>query len=192
MKNLVIFASGAGSNAQRIIDHFRHSGLARVRMIVCNKAGAGVLEIAGRENIPALMIRRDQFYETGEVIDILRKLPADLIILAGFLWKVPDPMIHAFAGRIINIHPALLPKYGGKGMYGMRVHAAVIASGDQESGITIHYVNEKYDEGEMILQKKCPVTPSDTPETLAQKVHLLEYKWYPYTIEKMLIAEKEL
>lgn len=192
MKNLVIFASGAGSNAQRIIHYFRQGDLASVRLIVCNKPGAGVLEIAGKENIPARLTDRSSFDHPEDIIDTLRALPADLIVLAGFLWKLPEALVHAFPNRIINIHPALLPKYGGKGMYGARVHKAVLDAGDKISGITIHYVNERYDEGEMILQKTCPVSAGDTPESLAQKVHQLEYIWYPPTIESMLLNQNKL
>jgi phosphoribosylglycinamide formyltransferase-1 len=188
MKNLVIFASGAGSNTQKIIDYFKNSSLATVTLIVCNKPEAGVLQIAGKENIPSLIISRHTFYETRDIAARLSGIQADWIILAGFLWKIPEYLVSAFPRRIVNIHPALLPRHGGKGMYGMRVHEAVIASGEQESGITIHYVNERYDEGEMILQKTCSVSPGDTPESLAQKVHQLEYEWYPQIIEKLIIA----
>ncbi|MGH2645496.1 MAG: phosphoribosylglycinamide formyltransferase, partial [Chitinophagaceae bacterium] len=171
MRNLVIFASGAGSNTQKIIDHFKNSTLATVSLIISNKPEAGVLQIACHEKIPSMIINRHSFYQSRKIVDELLRLPAGLIVLAGFLWKVPEYLIEAFPCRIINIHPALLPKHGGKGMYGMYVHKAVIASGEKESGITIHYVNEKYDEGEMILQKACPVAANDTPESLAQKVH---------------------
>lgn len=186
MKNLVIFASGAGTNADRIIRYFREGDLARVRLIVCNRPDAGVLEVARREEVPTLLVNRDSLYHSGEVIDAVHRVGADLIVLAGFLWKIPANLIEAFPGRIINIHPALLPRYGGKGMYGAFVHQAVVDAGDLESGITIHYVNEQYDDGEVILRKTCPVTPEDTPETLAQKVHQLEYEWYPRTIASML------
>jgi phosphoribosylglycinamide formyltransferase-1 len=192
MKNLVIFASGAGTNAKNIIDYFKNWSSARVALIVCNNPAAGVLQIAARENIASLLISRHSFYHTEEIYNILKDIPADLIVLAGFLWKVPQNLVNAFPNQIINIHPALLPKYGGKGMYGVYVHEAVIAAGEKESGITIHYVNEKYDEGEMILQKKCSVAADDTPESLAQKVHQLEYRWYPETIEKILDEEKGL
>jgi phosphoribosylglycinamide formyltransferase-1 len=191
MKNLVIFASGAGTNAEKIIARFAHHPLARVRLVVCNKPKAGVLEVARRAGVPSLVVSRDSFYHSEELLNILRELPADLIILAGFLWKVPEQLVKAFPGRIINIHPALLPLYGGKGMYGQAVHAAVLAAGDRQSGITIHYVNEKYDEGEVILQKTCTVTAADTAESLAQKVHQLEYRWYPETIEKLLLERRE-
>lgn len=187
MKKLVIFASGTGSNTQKIIDYFRGSSVAKVALIVCNKPGAGVLQIADKENIPSLIINRHTFYETNEITERLINLSADWIVLAGFLWKIPENMVKAFPRRIINIHPALLPSHGGKGMYGMHVHETVIASGEKESGITIHYVNEKYDEGEMIFQKTCAVSSGDTPESLAQKVHQLEYQWYPQIIEKLIM-----
>jgi phosphoribosylglycinamide formyltransferase-1 len=192
MKNLVIFASGAGTNAQNIMKYFQNDTGVKVRLVISNNPRAGVLKIAEQAGIPTLVIDKHTLYETTEVLDLLTALPADLIVLAGFLWKVPDALVSAFSGRIINIHPALLPKYGGKGMYGMRVHEAVISSGDQQSGITIHFVNEKYDEGEMILQKQCPVTPEDTPGSLAQKVHQLEYRWYPETIAKLLFTKKKV
>lgn len=190
MKNLVIFASGAGTNAANIIRYFHTGDLARVKLIVCNKPGAGVLDIARTEDIPTLVTNRAEFYPPTGLLTALRELSPDLIILAGFLWKVPGELVEAYPERIINIHPALLPGYGGKGMYGAFVHEAVIRAKDPESGITIHYVNEKYDEGEVILRKTCPVTPADTPESLAQKVHQLEYEWYPRTIETMLLAQK--
>lgn len=190
MNHLALFASGTGTNAQRIIDHFKNSHIADVKLIVCNKPGAGVLQIAEREKIPSFLIDKNALYQTNEVREELRHYHIDWIILAGFLWKIPENLITDFPNRIINIHPALLPLFGGKGMYGMRVHEAVIAAGEKESGITIHFVNENYDKGEMILQKTCPVTEEETPETLAQKVHQLEYAWYPATIEKLLLSER--
>lgn len=190
MKNLIIFASGAGTNAREIICHFQLSGKARVKMLVCNNPKAGVLEIARKENIPTLLITRSSFYEPNEISGLLACLRPDLIVLAGFLWKIPEEMVRAFPDKIVNIHPALLPKYGGKGMFGSNVHKAVINAGDKQSGITIHLVNEQYDEGKIILQQQCPVEAEDTAESLAQKVHQLEYKWYAETIEKLLFDEK--
>lgn len=190
MKNLVIFASGAGTNAREIIRRFSTSATIRVKLIVCNKTNAGVLEIARQENIPALLINRALLYESTETTDILACFKPDLIVLAGFLWKVPSGLLRAFPDKIVNIHPALLPNYGGKGMYGLRVHEAVIRNGDPESGITIHWIDEHYDEGKIILQKRCTVSADDTPESLAQKVHQLEHKWYPEVIEKLLTHEK--
>lgn len=190
MKKLIIFASGAGSNARAIIQHFHHGDLATIKLIVCNNKEAGVIEVARQQNVPVLLISRTVLYDTTQISDLLAALQPDLIVLAGFLWKIPDHMLAAFPGKIINIHPALLPKYGGKGMYGARVHEAVIGNGDQETGITIHWVNEQYDEGEIILQERCRVLADDTPESLAQKVHQLEHKHYAEVIEKLLANGK--
>lgn len=186
---LAIFASGAGSNAQKIIDYFRDDRTVNIALIVSNKPKAGVLHIAEKENIPALVIEREQFFADGYVA-VLKQKKIDWVILAGFLWKVPVSLIQAFPGRIINIHPALLPKYGGKGMYGHFVHEAVIAAGETQSGITIHYVDEHFDHGETIFQAKCAVDANDTPDSLAQKIHALEYRYYPATIRN-LIKEKD-
>ncbi len=186
LKQIAIFASGAGSNAQQLIDHFRGSALATVSLVVCNKPGAGVLDIAAREGIPTLLLDRQTFLHTNTYVQALQARHIDLIVLAGFLWKVPANLVQAFPRRIINIHPALLPRYGGKGMYGHFVHEAVIAAGETESGITIHYVNEQYDDGPPILQERCPITPADTPETLARKVQALEHRWYPVIVERLL------
>jgi phosphoribosylglycinamide formyltransferase 1 len=186
LKNIAIFASGTGSNAQKIIDHFKNSDKARVSLIVCNKPGAGVLNIATRENIPSILIDKQQFFHSDHYIKELQQANIDLVVLAGFLWKVPVNLVQAFPNRIINIHPALLPKYGGKGMYGHFVHEAVIAASETESGITIHFVNEKYDDGAPILQERVTITPDDTPETLAAKVLVLEHKWYPLIVERLL------
>ena len=186
MKNIAIFASGAGSNAQKIIDHFKHSGFAAVTLIVCNKPEAGVLDIARREGITSIVIDKERFFRSDEYVKLLREAKIDLIVLAGFLWKVPANLVHEFPGKIINIHPALLPKYGGKGMYGHFVHDAVIAAKEPESGITIHYVNEKYDDGATILQERVAITPDDTPDTLAKKIQVLEHQWYPLIVERLL------
>ena len=184
--NLAIFASGTGTNAARIIDYFRGSANVKVRLIVCNKPGAGVLGIAEREGVTTLLIEKEPFFRGGAYVDELRAKNIDFIVLAGFLWKIPEALVKAYPGRIINIHPALLPKYGGKGMYGRFVHEAVIAAGEKESGITVHYVDEQYDHGKHIYQFTVPVSPDDTPETLAQKIHELEHKHYPIVIEEML------
>ena len=186
IKQLVIFASGAGSNAQQIIHYFRNSELGRVGLIVCNKTGAGALAIAEKENIPALLIERERFFRGDAYLPELQKIPADLIVLAGFLWKIPQILIDAYPRRIINIHPALLPKYGGRGMYGQYVHEAILNAGEMESGITIHYVDEHYDNGDIIFQTACPVLDSDTPEVLAQRIHQLEHLHYPRVIEEVL------
>ncbi|MBN8858884.1 MAG: phosphoribosylglycinamide formyltransferase [Sphingobacteriales bacterium] len=187
---LAIFASGAGSNTQKIIDHFRGDNIIHTALIVSNKPKAGVLDIAQRENIPVLIIEKERFFADGYV-PVLKEKKIDWIILAGFLWKIPVPLIEAFPEHIINIHPALLPNYGGKGMYGHFVHEAVIAAGEKESGITIHYVDEHFDHGKTIFQAKCPVEATDTPDTLARKIHELEHYYYPTTI-RALIAKNEI
>src|SRR5580765_3029704 len=184
--NIAIFASGAGSNAQRIIDHFRNSYSAKVALIVCNKKKAGVLQIAEKENIPSLVIEKEKFFSGNGYLDELASGKIEFIVLAGFLWKVPEALIRAFPKRIINIHPALLPGYGGQGMYGSRVHEAVISAQEKESGITIHYVDEHYDNGDIILQVKCPVLENDTPESLARRIRALEHANYPVVIEKLV------
>ena len=186
MKNIVIFASGAGSNAQRIVDHFRNSPLARVSLIACNNPAAGVLKIAEKENIPSLIIEKERFFRGDAYLPELKEKNTELIVLAGYLWKLPQELIDAFPARIINIHPALLPKYGGKGMYGDKVHQAVLANNDKESGITIHYVDGHYDNGDIILQVRCPVLVNDTVDSLAKRIHSLEHEHYPKAIEKLI------
>ena len=201
--HIAIFASGAGSNARKIIEYFEGGGARangvskvsgtlsttaapiKVSLIVCNVPGAGVLEIAKEKGIPTLMINKAEFAATGYV-ESLHNAEIQFIVLAGFLWKVPEVLVRAYPKGIINIHPALLPKYGGKGMYGSRVHEAVIAAGEKESGITIHWVNEHYDEGGIIFQATCSIDASDTAETLANKIHALEYAHFAPTIEKVL------
>ena len=188
-KRLAIFASGTGSNTQQIIDYFTSPSVkwhVTVSLIVCNKPGAGVLQIAQTKKINTLLIDRERFFYGDAYLDVLHETKIELIVLAGFLWKIPLPIIHAFPKRIINIHPALLPKYGGKGMYGNKVHEAVIEAGEKKSGITIHYVDEHYDEGDIIFQATCDVLPGDTPETLAQRIHKLEHKHYPAVIERLI------
>lgn len=186
MKNIAIFASGEGTNAQNIIDHFKSSKIAKIKLVVSNKSFANVLTRAKNENVETLIINRDSFYENTKTIDQLKSINIDLIVLAGFLWMIPESLITAFPNKIVNIHPALLPKYGGKGMFGMHVHKAVIEGKEKESGISIHYVNEHYDEGEIISQHKCIISENDTPEILATKIHQLESKYFPKTIEKIL------
>ena len=184
--HIAIFASGAGSNARKIIEYFENKGLRiKVSLIVCNVPGAGVLDIAEEKGIPSLMINKSDFAANGYV-ESLKNAGIDFIVLAGFLWKVPEVLVRAYPKAIINIHPALLPKYGGKGMYGARVHEAVIEAGEKESGITIHWVNEDYDEGAIIFQAKCSIDPSDTPTSLANKIHALEHAHFATTIEKLL------
>ncbi len=185
MHSLIIFASGRGSNAQAIIDYFKTNGKAKVSLIVSNKADAGVLDIAKNEHIPFAIVDKHTIKEALLVEQMLEYKPS-LIILAGFLWKVPDTLLHAFPGKIINIHPALLPAYGGKGMYGHHVHEAVIDHREKESGITIHHVNEHYDEGNIIAQAHCTIDENDNADTLAKKIHLLEHFFYPRVIEFLL------
>jgi phosphoribosylglycinamide formyltransferase-1 len=187
MKNIVLFASGNGTIVQNIVEYFtsKSKGVC-IKLIVCNNANAYVMTRAKNLNIDALLVNRNMFYETNTLIEILQKNKTDLIVLAGFLWLIPESMINAFPNRIINIHPALLPKYGGKGMYGMYVHKAVTANQEPYTGITIHYVNQHYDEGNIIFQKKCSLSSADTPEDVAQKVHQLEYAYYPKIIEQLL------
>ncbi|HEY4109224.1 phosphoribosylglycinamide formyltransferase [Puia sp.] len=185
MQPLAIFASGAGSNTARIIEYFRHHPRIHVALIVCNKPDAGVLAIAAKEGIPALLIEKERFFRGDSYVEELQKKEIGFIVLAGFLWKIPEALVRAYPGKIVNIHPALLPKFGGKGMYGRFVHEAVIAAAEKETGITIHYVDEQYDHGRPIFQAKVIVETGDTPETLAKKVHLLEYEHFPRIIEEV-------
>jgi phosphoribosylglycinamide formyltransferase-1 len=185
MHNLIIFASGTGSNAEAIIRYFNDNRKADVSLIVCNKPMAGVLGVAERENVPTLVIDRESFH-SEEFVEQLKSYKPSLIILAGFMWKVPHAVVEAFPDRIINIHPALLPNHGGKGMYGHNVHNAVLAAKDKESGITIHYVNEHYDEGNIILQARCRVHENEGADGLATRVHKLEHFYFPRAIENLL------
>lgn len=185
MHQLILFASGRGSNVQAILDHFAVNGKAKAALIVCNNPQAGVLDIAKENNIPVLLIDKKSF-RSPEFVASLENYQPSLLVLAGFLWKVPDNVVQAFQGKMINIHPALLPKYGGKGMYGAHVHDAVVAAGEKESGITIHYVNEHYDEGATIIQAYCPVTTADHAQSLAEKIHRLEHFYFPKTVEFLL------
>ena len=190
IKRIAIFASGAGSNAAKIIEHLKDHAAIQVALIVCNKPDAGVIQIAATHQIPVLMIEKEKFFRGNAYVDeIKHRSGIDFIVLAGFLWKVPIALIQTYPNRIINIHPALLPKYGGKGMYGMHVHEAVIEAGEKESGITIHYVNEHFDEGEAIFQARCEVTTDDTPETLAQKIHQLEHEHFPRIVESVVLPQ---
>jgi phosphoribosylglycinamide formyltransferase 1 len=186
MKNIAIFASGSGTNAQRIAEYFRNSDTVNISLILSNKPDAFVLKRAEKLGIPTTVFNRKDFYESGLVFEILKEYRIDFIILAGFLWFVPDNILKAFPRRIINIHPALLPKHGGKGMYGEKVHQAVIESGDSRTGITIHFVNDHYDEGEIIFQDSFEVQPGDTPDSIALKVHQLEYLHFPRIIENVI------
>lgn len=187
MINAAIFASGEGTNAENIMTHFAGDPRIRIKMVVTNRDDAGVVARAEKHKKIVQIISRDALNNyTEQIIEFLRTEKIDLIILAGFLLQIPEAIVNAFPNRIINIHPALLPKHGGKGMYGMNVHRAVIANKDKESGITVHYVNNEYDKGEIILQVACDVTADDTPETLAQKVRRLEHDHFPKAIEKFL------
>lgn len=190
MHNIIIFASGSGTNAKNIIEYFKKSGTAKVAAIFSNKPEAGVVNIADSENIPCIIIERENFFRGNAYLPEIEKFNPALIVLAGFLWKVPSLLIDAYPEKIINIHPALLPKYGGKGLYGKFVHDAVIAAGEKESGITIHYVDEIYDNGDIIFQKKCEVLPEDTAETLAARIHQLEYEHFPVVIENLVSQKK--
>lgn len=184
--NIAIYASGAGSNAAKIIEHFKNAANIHIALLVCNKPDAGVLQIAAAHNIPALLIEKDRFFMADAYLPDLQKHHINFIVLAGFLWKMPGLLVKSFPKKIVNIHPALLPKYGGKGMYGHFVHEAVIAAKETESGISIHYVDELYDHGEIIFQAKCPISNSDTPQTLAAKIHVLEHLHYPAAIDSIL------
>ncbi|MEM8998713.1 MAG: phosphoribosylglycinamide formyltransferase [Bacteroidota bacterium] len=186
MKHIVVFASGSGSNAENIIRYFEGHQKIHVSLVLTNKATAKVLERCDRLGVSAFYFNRHSFFGADAVLELLKSQSPDLIVLAGFLWKVPAQIINAFPNKIINIHPALLPKYGGKGMYGKKVHEAVKANRDMETGITIHYVNENYDEGAIILQAKTPVAEEDDIDVIAVKVHELEYENLPKVIETLL------
>lgn len=186
MKRIAIFASGTGSNARAIVEHFADIPQAEVALVLSNKPTAKVLEMAQGYGIATRTFSREEFYSSEIVADELEALGADLLVLAGFLWLVPSYLVERFRGKIVNIHPALLPKFGGKGMYGSNVHKAVVASGEKESGPTIHYVNEQFDEGEIIFQARCPVLPNDTPEALAARVLKLEHAHFPRVVAELL------
>lgn len=187
MRNIAIFASGSGTNAENIIKYFSNKNTAKVSLVLSNKRQAMVLKRAEANNIRTVFFEHKEFYVTGKVLRYLALYKIDFIVLAGFLWLVPESILDQFAGRIINIHPALLPLYGGKGMYGEAVHKAVLDNKDKESGITIHYLNKFYDKGDIIFQTKCKVDPTDTPASLAGKVHALEYLHYPKVIEDIVV-----
>ncbi len=189
--NIAIFASGSGSNAENIIQYFAARNEVHFPIILSNKQDAGIHERAKRLGVPVICFTSKELKETDNVLNILKEHQIDFIVLAGFLLKVPANLINAYPNKIINIHPALLPKYGGKGMYGSHVHEAVVAAKEKESGITIHYVNEMYDEGQIIFQAKCEVLPSDTADMVAEKVHELEYNFFPKVIEELLTDAKK-
>lgn len=183
-KKIAIFASGAGSNGKKIIEYFAGNEEIYVSLVVSNKPGAGILRIASDFHIPVLLIDKDRFFEGDGYVHELEQAGIDFIVLAGFLWKIPQTLINVYRNKMINIHPALLPKFGGKGMYGSKVHEAVIAAGEKESGITIHYVDEHYDNGAIIFQTTCPLSVNDTPDTLAEKIHKLEYENFARVVEE--------
>jgi phosphoribosylglycinamide formyltransferase-1 len=188
MRNIAILASGSGTNAENIIKYFSTQNSAKVSLVLSNNRHATVLKRAEALNVRTVFFERKEFYVTGKVLRYLTLYKIDFIVLAGFLWLVPENIVELYSGRIINIHPALLPAYGGKGMYGEAVHKAVIGNRDAESGITIHYVNKQYDKGDIIFQARCKVDATDSADTLAEKIHILEYEHYPKVIQK-LVAE---
>jgi len=187
MKRLAIFASGSGSNAENIYQYFKDSHEIEVSLILTNNPKAGVIERAERLNIPYKIFNRAEFSSSSQITDKLLDLNIDFIVLAGFLWLIPSSFLNAFPNKIINIHPALLPKYGGKGMFGDYVHQAVSVAGDTETGITIHFVNDKYDDGAIIFQKAISIEKGEEPDSIASKVHALEYEFFPKVIEELLL-----
>jgi len=190
MTRIAIFASGSGSNAENITTYFSGNNRIEISLILTNNSTAFVAERAKNLGIKSIVFNKHDFLKTDQILQILLKNDINLIVLAGFLLKIPENILKAFPNKIINIHPALLPKYGGKGMFGDKVHQAVISAKEKESGITIHYVNENYDEGKIIFQAKCPVQPNDTAEDLANKIHALEYKYFPKELEKLINNSK--
>lgn len=188
MRNIAIFASGSGTNAENIIKYFSNKNSARVALVLSNKRNAMVLKRSADLGVDTFFFEPDDFYRSGKVLLKLREYNIDFIVLAGFLLLVPDTIINSFPKRIVNIHPALLPAYGGKGMYGEAVHRSVLENHEAESGITIHYVNGVYDSGDIIFQARCEVEPGDTCETLASRIHKLEYAHFPRVIEELVSA----
>jgi phosphoribosylglycinamide formyltransferase 1 len=185
--NLAIMASGSGSNAEAIIRRFKNHPCIYVKLVLSNKPTAYVLQRAAQLDVPSMVFNREEFYQTDKVVNVLKDLRIDWVILAGFLWLVPDNLLKAFPNKIINIHPALLPKYGGKGMYGMNVHQAVVNAKEKQSGITIHLLNEKYDDGPALFQTTCDIDANDTPENVAEKIHKLEHEHFPRVIEETVL-----
>jgi phosphoribosylglycinamide formyltransferase 1 len=186
LKRIAIFASGSGSNAQRIMEHFKRNKEMEVALVLCNKPDAYVLQRADNFEVPTHVFTKEELYHTNSIDNLMKNLEIDILVLAGFMWLIPERLIQAYPKRIVNIHPALLPKFGGEGMYGRKVHEAVLNSGDAETGISIHYVNEHFDEGEIIYQSRCSVDKNDDAEKLAYKVHQLEHLHYPKIIEDLL------
>lgn len=189
MKRIVIFASGSGTNAENLITYFQERDTGSVIQVLTNNPHAKVLDRCKTLKVSALSFNRIAFSQSKDVLEILKASQPDVIVLAGFLWKFPDFILHEFPNKVINIHPALLPKFGGKGMYGNFVHDAVVANKETETGISIHYVNEHYDEGAIIFQAKCDVNPSDTAETVAAKIHELEMEHFPKVVEELLKSQ---
>ena len=190
MKRIIIFASGSGTNAQNIIQHFQYHKFAKVVLVLTNNKDAKVLDRCKNLNTSSLVFSKNELLAANSVNEVLKNEKPDLIILAGFLLKFPEFMLKEFRNKVINLHPALLPKYGGKGMYGHHVHEAVIANKEKETGITFHYVNENYDEGAIIFQKSVPLDENDTPDSVAKKIHELEQAYFPKVIEDLLFPEK--
>ena len=188
-KNIAIFASGNGTNAENIMRYFQNSESVNVKLDLADRETAFVLERARRLNFPFACLGKSAWADGTSVLSLLEDKGIDFIVLAGFLARVPDCILHAYPNKIINIHPSLLPKFGGKGMYGGHVHEAVVAAGEKKSVITIHYINERYDEGNIVFQAACPVLPTDSPEDVAKKVHALEYEHFPRVIERVLCGE---
>lgn len=188
-KRVAVFASGNGTNAEKIFDYFKDNAQIEVALLLSNKASAGVLEKAKRYRIPSLVFNRAEFYDSDVVLQQLQAKRIDLVVLAGFMWLVPEQLVKAFPDKIVNIHPALLPKFGGKGMYGMHVHEAVRAANENETGITIHFVNQHYDEGSIISQFACSIEPNDSALEIAKKVQLLEHENYPKVIEELVLNQ---
>lgn len=187
MSNIAIFASGSGTNAENLIRHFNHAGQSKacVKVLLSNNPEAYAITRAARLGVFTRVFDRNELYSSDAIMEELRRQKIDLIVLAGFLWLMPESIVSAFRRRMVNIHPALLPKYGGKGMYGIRVHRAVKAAGERESGVTIHYVNGEYDRGDVIFQASCPVAPDDTPDDIAAKIHRLEQQHFPRVVEEI-------
>jgi len=185
MKRIAVLASGSGTNAQRLIEHFRAHAMAQVVLVGCDQPQAGVLQRAWDLLVPSYLFSGKELRD-GTLLRELQQQRIDLIVLAGFMRLIPAELVRAFTDRIVNIHPALLPKFGGKGMYGHHVHEAVVAAKETESGITIHLVNERYDEGRILFQAKCPVLADDTPDSLAERIHALEHAHYPQVVEKLI------
>ncbi len=189
MKHIAIFASGSGSNAEAIARHFADHTEVQVSLILTNNPEAGVIQRARRLHIPMVVFDKKTFNESSRIVEILLNEHIDLVVLAGFMMLIPEKLVQAFPRRIVNIHPALLPKYGGKGMYGHFVHEAVVAAGEAVSGVTIHYVNEVYDEGEIIFQATCALSPTDTPDEVARKVQALEHEHYPRIVDQVVAGQ---